>query len=78
MSKTEAAYLILKSAKKPMHIKEIIRVALAKKMIETEGLTPASTLSADLYSENKRRKRQGKNPRFVKVDSGTWTLAEYN
>ena len=59
-----------------MHIKEIVEIALAKKMIKTEGLTPESTLSADLYSENKRRKRQGKNVRFVKVGPGTWALAE--
>lgn len=76
MSKTEAAYIILKNAKKPLHVKEIIKIALAKGMIETKGLTPESTLNADLYLENKRRLKQGKKPRFVKVARGMWALAE--
>jgi len=76
MSKTEAAYQILKSAKKPMHVRDIIKTALAKGLIEVNGLTPESTLNADLYSENKRRQRQGKKPRFSKIAPGMWELAE--
>lgn len=78
MSKVEAAYKILKERKKPLHIKEIIRIALDKKMIATNGKTPDSTLRADMYSENKRRTGQGRPCRFVNIGPGTWGLAEWD
>lgn len=76
-SKTEAAYLILKSSKKPLHIGEIIKIALVKKMIKTSGKTPQSTLAVDLLLENRRRANQGVKQRFIKVGSGTWGLTEW-
>lgn len=76
-SKTEAAHLILKSRKKPLHVSEIVKVALDKKMIKTRGKTPESTLAVDLLLENRRKERQGAKPRFEKVGPGIWGLAEW-
>jgi len=76
-SKTEAAYKILKEAKKPLHVAEIVKIAIAKKMIKTKGKTPESTLAVDLLLENRRRTKQGAKLRFVKVGSGTWGLTEW-
>lgn len=76
-SKTEAAYKILKNAKKPLHVEEIIKIAISKKMIETKGKTPESTLAVDLLLENRRKDKQGVKPRFIKVEPGTWGLVEW-
>ena len=76
-SKTEAAYKILIEAKKPLHVVEIIKIAIAKKMIRTKGKTPESTLAVDLLLENRRKTEQGIKLRFVKVGSGTWGLTEW-
>jgi hypothetical protein len=76
-SKTEAAYKILKEAKKPLHVAEIVKIAIAKKMIKTKGKTPESTLAVDLLLENRRKTEQGIKLRFVKVGSGTWGLTEW-
>jgi len=76
-TKVEAAYLILKEYNKPLHVREIIRIALAKKMIETKGKTPWSTMGADFYNENKRRTNQGRELRFMRVDEGLWGLVEW-
>lgn len=77
LSKTEATYKILKRYRKPLHVKEIINIALSQKMIFTKGKTPESTLGADLYSENKRRKEQGRRTRFCRVGPGIWGLTEW-
>ena len=76
-SKTEAAYKILKEAKRPLHVAEIVKIAIAKKMIKTKGKTPESTLAVDLLLENRRKTEQGIKLRFVKVGSGTWGLTEW-
>jgi len=76
-TKVEAAYLILKKYKKPLHVREIIRIALSGKMIETKGKTPWSTMGADFYNENKRRTRQGRDLRFVSIGEGVWGLTEW-
>jgi len=76
-SKTQAAYLILKSRKKPLHVSDIIKVAREKKMIKTKGKTPQATLAADLLFENRRKEKQGVKPRFVKVGPATWGLSEW-
>jgi len=76
-SKTAAAYLILKAARRPMHVDKIIEVALNKKMIKTKGKTPESTLSVDLLLENRRRENRGVPVRFVRVGAGVWGLAEW-
>ena len=76
-TKTEAAFIILKEYGKPLHLKEIIRIALLKKMIETRGKTPESTLSADFHNENKRRTKRGESLRFCRIGKGMWGLTEW-
>jgi len=78
LSKTEAAYLILKTNKKPLHTKEIIEIALNKKLIKTKGKSPESTLAADLLLENRRRAKQKIKPRFIKVGPRIWGLTDWN
>jgi hypothetical protein len=77
LSKTAAAYVILKAAKKPMHVDKIIQLALEKKLISTKGKTPESTMSVDMLLENRRRKERGAPLRFVKVGPATWGLSEW-
>lgn len=77
LSKTEAAYKILKVKRKPLHLNEIIDIAIRKNMIRTKGKTPASTLGADLYAENKRRKKQRRELRFRRVGQGVWALTTW-
>ena len=77
-SKTEAAYKILKGIRKPLHVADIIRIALDKKLIKTKGKTPDATLAVDFLLENRRRTLQGAKLRFVKVGPGIWGLTEWN
>lgn len=76
-AKTEAAFMILKQNGSPLHVKEIIRIALERQMIETKGKTPWLTLTSDLHSENKRTAKQGRDSRFIRVDAGVWGLVEW-
>ncbi len=73
-SKTEAAYIILRASKRPLHVREILRIALDKKMIKTKGKTPESTLAVDLLLETRRRGKSGLKQRFIKVGPGLWGL----
>ena len=77
LSKTEAAYKILKEKKKPLHIKEIVEMAMEKNLIHTKGKTPAATLRTDIYLENKKRSKTGRKLRFFKVKPGIWGLYEW-
>ena len=76
MSKTEAAYAILKRTKRPMTAREIIDIAISEGMIETKGKTPDQTLNVDMYLENKRRDSQNKPKRFKRHENGYWGLTE--
>ena len=76
-TKTEAAFKILKDYGKPLHLKEIIRIALSNNMIETKGKTPASTLGADFHNENKRRVKRGESIRWCRLGEGMWGLVEW-
>ena len=75
MSKTYAAYLILREAEKPLHVKEITKIALDRKLIVVKGLTPADTLASDLLQETRRMSKQNRPARFKKVGPSVWTLA---
>lgn len=77
LSKTAAAYLILKAAKKPMHVDKIVQLAIEKKLISTKGKTPESTMSVDMLLENRRRKARGATLRFEKVGPAIWGLSEW-
>lgn len=77
LSKTEAAYKILKEKRKPLHVSEIVKIAIERKLISTGGKTPDSTLSVDIYLENKRRRSRKIELRFEKVGPATFGLTEW-
>jgi len=76
-SKIEAALIILKDQNKPLTARQIVEIALAKEIIETKGKTPASTMGADFYNENKRRIKKGLPIRFSNLGEGLWGLTEW-
>ncbi|MBA7486230.1 hypothetical protein ES707_21786 [subsurface metagenome] len=59
----ETAYKILKVKKKPLHYKEITRIAIGKGLIETEGKSPELTIHFTLSNDIKVK---GKNSLFKK------------
>lgn len=75
MSKTKAAYKILSRENRPLHFEEITRIALDEGLIVTKGKTPAQTMRADMYNENKRREKRGRSKRFKDFGKGIWGLA---
>jgi DNA-directed RNA polymerase delta subunit len=77
MSKIKAAYLILNERKQPLHVEEIISIALSRDLIQTHGKTPATTLNSDMLNENNRKSRKGEPTRFVCIGKGVWGLKEW-
>lgn len=77
MSKSEAAYAILKERGTAMHVDEIMELALSRGLVESRAKSPADILDAHLYLENKSRSRRGVPLRFRKVAPSTWALTEW-
>jgi hypothetical protein len=68
----DAAITILHEAgNKPMNVKEIIEVVLAKKLWSTTGKTPAATLYSCILREIQKK---GSEARFKKVERGQFAL----
>jgi len=76
LSFTNAAEVILREKGTPMHVKDIVNECLKRKLIQTSGKTPESTLGAALYHENKRKSEKGGKLRFKKVGPSTWALVK--
>ena len=76
---TDAAEKVLRkfANRKSMHYKDIINIAVKKGWILTKGLTPETTLTAVIGSENRRRLRRGGEPRFVVHGRGLYGLSEW-
>lgn len=68
MSKVEAALLILKRTGKKMTYNEIVNIALEENLFTTIGKTPEATLRVDIYKENQRRTKSGRELRFNITD----------
>jgi hypothetical protein len=66
-----AAITILKEAQKPLHYKEITRLALEKGILETEGATPDASMNAQIVMDIKHK---GKLSDFVKTAPSTYAL----
>lgn len=64
MSFANAAYEVLKSAKKPLTPTRVVQEALKRGLIETNSKRPGATMAARLWLD----------PRFVSAGSGKWTL----
>jgi Holliday junction resolvase len=67
----KAAIKVLKKAKKPLHYKEITRLALEAGLVETEGATPEATMNAQIAVDIKSK---GKESLFIRTAPATYAL----
>lgn len=70
----EAALNILDRADEPLTTQEITDIAIQERLIETDGLTPAATMGAQLYNDIKNN---NKSP-FTKIGKGRFALKNKN
>ena len=66
-----AAYQVLKKANKPLHSKEITKIALRCRFLKTSGKTPEATMGTILYTDIKKH---GKNSRFIRTAPSTFAI----
>jgi hypothetical protein len=66
-----SAIKILKKEKKPLHSKEITRLALEKGILETEGATPENSMNAQIIMDIRNKKELSD---FIKVAPSTYDL----
>jgi len=71
MTFLEAAYKILKKKRKPLHSKEILKIALKKGFIKTKGKTPEAMVNTVLL---RNIKAKGNKSKFVKVGPSTFAV----
>ncbi len=76
MSKTNAAYEILKEYNRPMSYKRIIDIAIKQNLIITKGKTPDQTLRVDINNEIKRKNKNNKPQRFIIYEGGYVSLVK--
>lgn len=69
----EAAIEVLREAGEPLHVQEIVKRMLDRKLWRTKGKIPVATIGARLYSDIKRHKEASP---FVQVGSQTFGLRE--
>lgn len=67
----DVAYQILKEAGKPLHSKEITKIALKRGWLKTAGKTPASTMNVQLINDTKSK---GELSQFKKVGPSIFAL----
>ncbi len=66
-----AAIEILKQENKPLHTKEITRLALEKGILETEGATPENSMSTQIILDVRNK---GEKSDFIKISPSTYAL----
>lgn len=66
-----SAITILTEANKPLHYKEITRLALESGILETEGATPEASMNAQITVDIKNR---GDGSDFIKTAPGTFAI----
>ena len=69
----DIAYQILKEAVKPLHSKEITKIALEKGWLITAGKTPEATMRAELIVDINSKKDKS---RFIKTSPAIFGLNE--
>jgi hypothetical protein len=69
----DIAYQILKEAGKPLHSKEITKIALQRGWLKTAGKTPDATMNAQLVIDINAKKEKS---RFVKTGPSVFGLNE--
>jgi len=67
----DSAIQILEQANKPLHYKEITRLALEEGILETDGATPEASMNAHLVMDIKNK---GKSSDFIKTASAIFSL----
>lgn len=67
----DIAYQILKEAGKPLHSKEITKIALNRGWLKTAGKTPEATMSAQLIVDINSKKEKS---RFIKTAPSVFNL----
>ena len=67
----EIAYQILKEAGKPLHSKEITKIALNREWLKTAGKTPEATMNTQLVVDINAKKEKS---RFIKTTPSTFGL----
>ena len=70
MTYLDAAYVVLKAVKQPLHYSDITRRALAQGLIVPTGLTPEATMGSRLYTDT-----QEEGSRFVRAGRGVFEAA---
>lgn len=66
-----SALKILKESGKPLHYKEITRLALEKGFLKTDGKTPESSMNAQLITDVNNN---GVNSDFIKTAPATFDI----
>ena len=69
----DIAYTILKEAGKPLHSKEITKIALDRGWLKTAGKTPEATMNAQLVVDINSKKEKS---RFIKTGPSVFGLNE--
>ena len=67
----QAAIQILQKVKKPLHYKELTRLALEGGILETDGKTPEASMNAQLITDIKNK---GEASDFVKSEPATFAI----
>ncbi len=67
----DVAYQVLKEAGKPLHSKNITKIAEEKKLLKTVGLTPENTMNVELIADVKSK---GELSRFKKIGPSTFSI----
>lgn len=66
-----SAIEVLKAEKKPLHYKDITRLALERGLLETEGATPDASMNSQIIIDIKHK---GAKSDFIKTDPSTYAL----
>lgn len=67
----DVAYQILKEAGKPLHSREITKIALERGWLKTAGKTPEATMNAQIVVDINSKKEKS---RFIKTAPSTFSL----
>jgi restriction system protein len=75
----EAAEFLLSEDqyKSGLHYRTLTNLAIQRKLIAPEGLTPEATMSAQINSDIQKRLLRGDQPRFARVTRGVFRLVDY-
>src|SRR5262245_43632 len=66
-----AAIQILSEEKKPLHYRDITRLALEKGILETDGATPDASMYSQIITDIKQK---AESSDFIKIDKATFFL----